>query len=185
MKKDGLTPLEESLCQAYLISKDKSEALRKSKYKTNGWSPASINRKAKELFDKVKIASRVAELLEKRSERTNIGADYVLRRLAEIDQMDAMDILDSDGNIKPLRDWPKSWRTTISGLDLHEIMSGDTETVIRKIKWPDKIKNLELIGRHVDVQAWRDRIETEDVTDYAKLLESRASAAERLRNSTD
>mgnify|MGYP003622530809 FL=1 len=28
---------------------------------------------------------------------------------------------------------------------------------LKKIKWPDKVKNLELIGKHVNVQAWREK----------------------------
>jgi phage terminase small subunit len=33
------------------------------------------------------------------------------------------------------------------------------ENILKKIKWPDKVKNLELIGKHVEVQAWRERQE--------------------------
>ncbi|STU63700.1 Uncharacterised protein [Klebsiella pneumoniae subsp. ozaenae] len=29
------------------------------------------------------------------------------------------------------------------------------ETILKKIKWPDKVKNLELIGKHVDVNAFK------------------------------
>lgn len=186
MKKDKLTPLEESLCQAYLVSKDKSDALRNSKYKTDGWKMETINRQAKKLFDKPKISARVAELLEARSERVNYKADDLLKDLLAVKEMDVVDILTDKGGIKPIGEWPKVWRQMIGGIDVTEI--GDKENAVgllSKIKIPDKVKNLELIGRHVDVQAWKDRIETEDVTDYAKLLESRARAAERLRNGAD
>ncbi|MCL0196158.1 hypothetical protein M2T54_29260, partial [Klebsiella pneumoniae] len=36
----------------------------------------------------------------------------------EIDQMDVLDILNDDGSLKPIREWPKIWRTTLSGFDL-------------------------------------------------------------------
>jgi phage terminase small subunit len=39
-------------------------------------------------------------------------------RLVEIDQMDVIDILNDDGSLKPIREWPKIWRTTLSGFDL-------------------------------------------------------------------
>lgn len=160
MKKDQLTPLEESLCQAYLVSKDKSEALRNSKYKTDGWSPQSINRKAKELFDKVKIQSRMAELIEARSERVNYKADDLLKDLLAVKEMDVLDILNDDGSVKPVREWPKVWRQMIGGFNVSEMGGSDGALVVLKqIKIPDKVKNLEMIGRHVDVQAWKDQKE--------------------------
>ena len=58
------------------------------------------------------------------------------------------------GNMKAIRDWPKAWRTSISGLDVQDMISGDTESVIKKIKGPDKLRNLELLGKHVDIKAW-------------------------------
>ncbi|MFW2106409.1 terminase small subunit, partial [Acinetobacter guillouiae] len=30
---------------------------------------------------------------------------------------------------------------------------------LKKIKWPDKVKNLELIGKHVSVGAFKDKVE--------------------------
>lgn len=33
--------------------------------------------------------------------------------------------------------------------------------ILKKIKWPDKVKNLELLGKHISVQAFRDQIKSE------------------------
>lgn len=93
------------------------------------------------------------------AERAKTDAEYVLRRLREIDELDIIDIMRDDlSDFKPLSEWPKSWRISISGLDLQTISSrsdgDDIESIVKKIKWPDKTKNLELIGRHVDVGAW-------------------------------
>lgn len=182
-----LTQLEESLCQAYLVTKDKSEALRKSEYKTDGMKPATINRKAIALFDKDKIRTRMAELLEQRSERVNYKADDLLKDLLQVKEMDVVDILNDDGSVKPVREWPAIWRKMVSGFNVSEMGGGESDAlvVLKQIKLPDKVKNLEMIGRHVDVQAWKERLEVEDKTDYADILERRANAAERIRNSAD
>jgi hypothetical protein len=29
--------------------------------------------------------------------------------------------------------------------------------MVKKIRWPDKLKNLELFGKHVDIQAFKDK----------------------------
>ncbi len=42
----------------------------------------------------------------------------ILMRPVEIDQMDVIDILNDDGSLKPIREWPKIWRTTLSGFDV-------------------------------------------------------------------
>lgn len=127
-----------------------------------GYSQRTANEQAARLLANVSVQQYVRKLLEERSQEVKIDAAYVLTRLGEIDQMDALDILADDGSVKPIADWPKIWRQMISGLDVMEIAQGDEETriaVVKKIKWPDKIRNLELIGRHVGVQAFKDRVE--------------------------
>lgn len=179
-----LTALEESLCQAYLLTDNKSEALRKSDYKTDGWRPETVNTKAVQLFAKAKIKARVDYLLKQREQRTGINADYVLKRHHEIDQMDVLDIFNEDLTaLHPLSEWPKVWRTTISGLDVSELFEytqGEKELsgFLKKVKWPDKVKNLELLGRHVSVQAYKDKVEL-DATD--KLAETLAKARNRAK----
>jgi phage terminase small subunit len=135
----------------YIIDLNATQAAIRAKYS---------ERTAKEIgfenLTKPHIAEAIQNAMAQRSKRTEITADYVLKRHVEIDEMDVLDILDDDGNIKKIRDWPLCWRRTISGLDVQEIMVADTATVMKKIKWPDKIRNLELLGKHVDVQAYTD-----------------------------
>ena len=42
-----------------------------------------------------------------------------------------------------------------------EMVSADSDALLKKIKWPDKVKNLELLGRHVSVQAFKDNVKNE------------------------
>lgn len=98
------------------------------------------------------IVEAIAEGKYKQLRRIDIDADYVLRRLVLIDQMDVLDIIDDQGYILPLKQWPKIWRQYISnfklGLDRYGRVS------LSQIKWPDKIKNLELLGKHCAVGAF-------------------------------
>ncbi len=57
-----------------------------------------------------RIQKRIAELMEERNKRLRVSADYVLLRPVEIDQMDVIDILDDEGGLKPISQWPKVWR---------------------------------------------------------------------------
>jgi phage terminase small subunit len=153
-----LTIKQEGACQSLLTEGDKSAAY-KAHYNCSKMKPETIRRKAVELFNVPHVAARVEALRAERSERTSIDADYVLKRLVEIDEMDVLDILEDTGAVKAISKWPKAWRTLISGLDVSEMLNGDEFVVLKKIKWPDKVKNLELIGKHVEVQAFKDKIE--------------------------
>jgi len=102
----------------------------------------------------------------------------VLERLKQIDELDVADLFDDDWQILPVKQWPKSWRTSISGLDVISAKNGDVESVIKKLKFPDKVKNLELIGRHVSVKAWEKEI-ANPVDDIANAI---AKAIEALPN---
>lgn len=147
-----------------------------------GFSPNTAAVKASVMMRDERIQKRIAELMEERNKRLRVSADYVLLRLVEIDQMDVIDILDDDGTLKPIREWPKIWRTTLSGFDLSSTimnMNEDSiETILKKIKWPDKVKNLELIGKHVDVNAFKERLE---VSGTVTIADRMAKARRRVK----
>lgn len=120
-----------------------------------GYSKKTAEQQASRLLTVVKIKTRIEELQSKRNERLKVDADYVLKRLVEIDEMDVLDILNDDGGLKPVKDWPTTWRRSLSGLEVVEMMAdGDPVGALKKIKWPDKVKNLELLGKHISVGAF-------------------------------
>lgn len=54
----------------------------------------------------------------------------------------------------------------------------DVEHILKKIKWPDKVKNLELIGKHVDVNAFKERTE---VSGTVTIADRMAKARRRVK----
>ncbi|WP_336792455.1 terminase small subunit [Pantoea anthophila] len=151
----ALTDKQEMFCREYLIDLNATQAAIRA-----GYSKNSANEQGAQNLAKLSIAQRIIELKAERNERVEVDADYVLRRLVEIDEMDVLDILLANGELKPIKDWPKVWRTTLSGMDVTE-MAGDAAGLLKKIKWPDKVKNLELLGKHVTVQAFKDNVKNE------------------------
>ncbi len=122
-----------------------------------GYSEKTARSQGSRLLTNVDIQKAIQQAKAEREERTKIDADYVLKRLVEIDQMDVLDIMDDNGNVKPIKDWPKTWRQYISNIET--ISLEDEAGWLKKIKWPDKVKNLELLGRHVSVGAFKDKVE--------------------------
>lgn len=151
----ALTDKQEMFCREYLIDLNATQAAIRA-----GYSEKTANEQGAQNLAKLSIAQRIIELKAERNERVEVNADYVLRRLVEIDEMDVLDILMTNGELKPIAQWPKVWRTTLSGMDVTE-MAGDAAGLLKKIKWPDKVKNLELLGKHVTVQAFKDNVKNE------------------------
>lgn len=157
MAKPKLTAKQEMFCLEYLIDLNATQAAIRA-----GYSEKTAKEISCENLTKPNIQQRIQGLKAKRADSVAVDAKYVLKRLKQIDELDVLDILDNTGNVKAIRDWPKEWRTSISGLDVQDMLSGDTESIIKKIKWPDKLRNLELLGKHVDVKAWGDESISDD-----------------------
>ena len=156
----ALTDKQEMFCREYLIDLNATQAAIRA-----GYSEKTARASGCENLTKPDIQNRIAELKADRNELVNIDAAYVLKRLIEIDQMDVLDILNDDGGIKSISEWPKVWRTTLSGFDINTSVTNFDETtienILKKIKWPDKVKNLELLGKYVTVQAFKDNVKNE------------------------
>ncbi|QUG75984.1 terminase small subunit [Erwinia sp. E602] len=157
----ALTDKQSLFCREYLIDLNATQAAIRAGYSAN-----TARKIGSENLTKPDIQNRIAELQQQRNEQVSIDAAYVLRRLVEIDQMDVIDIMTDDMSIKPVSEWPLSWRRYLSGFDLADMFEGRGEDremvgILKKIKWPDKVKNLELLGKHVTVQAFKDNVKNE------------------------
>ncbi|EPR8379712.1 terminase small subunit [Klebsiella variicola] len=174
-----LTVMQEAYAQEYVkCPENQTQAAINA-----GFSPKSAHVKASTMMRDERIQKRIAELMEERNKRLRVSADYVLLRLVEIDQMDVIDILNDDMSIKPVSEWPKVWRQYLTGFELADMFEGRGDEkelvgILKKIKWPDKVKNLELIGKHVDVMAFKERME---VNVNVTIADRMAAARRRLK----
>lgn len=148
----NLTPKQQRFVEEYLIDLNATQAAIRA-----GYSEKTAKSIGQENLTKPDIQKAIEEAQNKRQEQTQIDAAYVLKRLVEIDQMDVLDIMDDQMKIRPVNEWPKVWRQYVVNLENLELSDG--EGCFKKIKWPDKVKNLELLGRHVSVGAFKDKIE--------------------------
>lgn len=107
------TDKQEMFCREYLIDLNATQAAIRA-----GYSVKTANRTASENLSKPDIQNRIAELKSKRNDAVVINAAYVLQRLVEIDEMDVADVLNDDGSLKAISQWPLFWRRTLQGIDL-------------------------------------------------------------------
>ena len=142
----------ELFCQEYLKDLNISQAAVRA-----GFSERSAKQHGFDVYNREEVQERIQYLNSHRLNRVQVDADYVLQRLVEIDQMDVLDIMDDKHNLLPLTEWPKIWRQYISNFESIEL--SDANGAVKKIKWPDKVKNLELLGKHISVGAFKERLE--------------------------
>lgn len=157
-----LSHKQESFVSEYLIDMNGTQAAIRAKY-----AKGSAKVTASRLLTNVNVIEALAVAMKSRSKRTEITADTVLTDLSEIFNADPKDILNDDWTLKPISGWPEMWRKALSGFDIQEMFEGRGDErkmvgLIKKIKWPDKLKTLELMGKHVNVGAFSDKLALTD-----------------------
>ncbi|WP_286919758.1 terminase small subunit [Pseudomonas sp. UBA6753] len=113
-----------------------------------GYAKKGAKDQAYQLMQMPEVAEAIKAAMEERNKRLQVDADYVLHRLTEIDQLDLADIFDVDGKLMPIRQWPLIWRQMVKEVDMKT----------GKVKFHDKLRALELIGKHVNVNAFREQV---------------------------
>lgn len=156
-----LTAMKQAFVDEYIIDFHGTNAAIRA-----GYSKKTADQQASRLLKEPRISAAIAEALEARTRRTQIDADWVLQRAASMLEADVADIIDEQGRYLPVKEWPKVWRQMLAGIDIKELWDGsgkDREQIgeVAKIRFIDRLKALELVGKHVDVQAFREKVEVE------------------------
>lgn len=160
----GITAKQQRFVDEYLVDLNATQAAVRA-----GYSNRTAKQQGQRLLTNADLQASVASASASRSERTKVTADTVLLRLAEALEADLADLYDDEQNLKPVKEWPPIWRKgLVAGLEVEELFEGrreDREHIgrVRKVKLADRTRIIELIGKHVDVGAFRERIEHEGV----------------------
>lgn len=121
-----------------------------------GYSPTTAARMACELMADPEVQAQLNRAFAERQQRVIGDADFVLRRLMEHAGADMADIYSESGELLPMREWPLIWRQgLVVGVE-HATIPG-TEVRITKVRLADRTKLLELLGKHVKVNAFEER----------------------------
>ena len=177
-----LTVKQARFVEEYLVDLNGTQAAIRA-----GYSAKTANEQAVRLLANVSVAAEIEAAKAKRSERTKIDADWVLTRLAEEAVADIADLYDEDNNLKPVKDWPLIWRQgLVAGVEIEDLFEGRGEErehvgYTKKVKLSDRIKRIELICKHVSVQAFREKVEVELKGSLAERL-ARAKARLAAKN---
>jgi len=150
-----LTDKQTLFVHEYLVDLNATQAAIRA-----GYSKDSAKAIGCENLTKPDIADAITEAKAERIEKVKIDANWVLERLAAEVNADLAEIYDENGGILPLKDWPMIWRQgLVSGIDVAQLANIEDGGTITKIKISDRIKRIELIGKHIDVNAFATNVQ--------------------------
>lgn len=153
----ALNERQQRFVEEYLIDLNATQAAIRA-----GYSAKTAKQQGQRLLTNVDVSEALAGAKMDRSERTRVDADWLLHRLSLEAEADMADLYDDAGKIKPVREWPLIWRQgLVAGVETVRERGGDDDAIsfVDKVKISDRAKRLELIGRHIGVQAFKDRVE--------------------------
>ena len=129
-----------------------------------GYSKKTAYSMGQRLLKNVEVAKAIADGRKEREESTKVDAEFILVNLAAMIKADPCDIIDEDtGEYRRIHEWPLVWRRMLSAADVKVLFEGkgkDQKRIgeIIKYKFIDKLKAFELLGKHIDVQAFKEQL---------------------------
>ena len=140
-----LTPRARRFVEEYLVDHNATQAIVRA-----GFTGTRPDIAASKLMAVPAVAEHVEKRVQDKLRGAGVRADRVLQELAAIAFSDASAIFDQNGNIKPASKWDEATRAALAGIEVERTTRhGDSATEIAKVKRWDKLRALELIGKHL------------------------------------
>ena len=152
-----LTKKEALFCKEYVIHFNATQSAIKA-----GISEKSAGQLGHRMLKKVQIQREIGKLIAERAERLDIKGDQVLDEIRRFAFLDVADAFNEDGTVKNIHDIPEEVRRCISSIEVKELFEGSYSKKrkvgeIKKIRFHDKTKGLDMFGKHLGM--WLERIE--------------------------
>ena len=147
-----LTAKQQRFCDEYLIDLNATQAAIRAGYKRSDYTDTNANK----LLENTRIKETIEKAMAERSKRTGISQDRVIQELARIAFVNPIDVINTENG---------SVSDSASDDDLACIQSVKVKTMSsdkgwseeREVKLNDKMKALELLGKHLGM--FKDKVE--------------------------
>jgi phage terminase small subunit len=118
-----------------------------------GYSPKTAYSMGHDLLKNPEIERAITEAQANREKRTGITADRVVLELARVALSDVRRLYRDDGTLKPPSEWDDDTAAAIAGLESKEEFDSDgcPSGTLKSVKRWDKIRALELLGKHLNL----------------------------------
>lgn len=138
----ALTPKQKRFVEEYLVDLNATAAAKRAGYKD-----PNIGR---QLITKNNVSDAIQKAIADRQERTEITQDMVLRETAKLAFFDIRKMFDKNGKPLGISELDNDTAAALVGLDVQDVSDNDGDYVgyVKKYKMADKLKALEMLGRH-------------------------------------
>lgn len=143
-----MTKKQKRFVEEYLIDLNATQAAIRA-----GYSPDSAKEIGSENLTKPNIANAIDQVLAERSRRTGVNADRVVRELAKIAFVNAKDVIDFDSATLTAN----ADNDDTAAIQSVKVKTFGEDGLEREIKLADKLKALELLGKHLGM--FKDKVE--------------------------
>ncbi|MFR4998771.1 terminase small subunit [Clostridium cadaveris] len=159
-----LTEKQQRFVEEYLIDLNATQAAIRAGYK-----PSSARQVGTENMSKPSIRACIDQAIAERSKRTGINQDRVIRELARLAFVNASDVIDMDeASIKC--NASEDDTAAIASVKVKTIPTKEGDGVEREIRLNDKLKALELLGKHLGM--FKDNININANVSSTKKLDA-------------
>lgn len=138
-----LTAKQQRFIDEYLIDLNATQAAIRA-----GYAPENAGKQGHELLEKTGISNAIAQAMAHRSRRTGITQDRVLRELAKVAFVNANDVIDPD-SATVRADAAEEDLACIQAVKVKTSESEMGSSSEREIKLYDKMRALEMLGKHL------------------------------------
>lgn len=153
-----MTKKQKRFCEEYLIDLNATQAAIRA-----GYSPDTAGAIGAENLTKPEIQRAVAQAMAERSRRTGVNAERVVLELAKVAFVNVGNVIDAtDATLK--EDAAPEDLAAIQSIKVKDMGEMGIE---REIRMADKLKALELLGRHLGM--FNDKMRLDAKLDTGKL----------------
>lgn len=176
---EKLTDRQRRFCDEYLLDLNQTSA-----YVRAGYSPKEADANAARLMGNESIRTYIDQQLALQSRRTGVTAARVVRELARLSFASPAQVVMEDGSISP--DASEDDLAAIQSIKVKTTHSKSGVTVEKEVRFHDKNKSLELLGRHLAMFVDKKQIDIhQEVSDMSREeMEKRIDELERKRRDT-
>ena len=168
----ALTPKQKRFVQEYLVDLNATAAAVRA-----GYSKKTAEVIGYENLRKPQIETAINQAIQEREKRTKITQDMVLQETAKLAFFDIRKMFDKNGKPLDISQLDDDTAAALVGLDVQDVyeFNGDEKQFvgyIKKYKMSDKLRALELLGKHLGTWEPQNKQQTavEDLTALAEKL---------------
>jgi len=151
----ALTAKQQKFADEYLIDLNATQAAIRA-----GYSPKSAGTNADKLLKNTKIRAYIEARMAEHSRRTGVTQERIIRELARIAFLDPTQLVNMD-TAELLENAAADDRAAIASVKVKTIPTPEGTGLEREVRFADKIKALELLGKRFGMWIDRQRVDVQ------------------------